>query len=98
MFNRLDTTDDRRIGVHEFHKGVGFIALWGVAIPDEQVPAEFASIDKNGGGYILFDEFAEWAIDKALDLEDDDDFDGSGAEGLDAVGYVEQHRRKGAGA
>jgi len=88
MFNRLDTTDDRRIDVGEFRKGLGFIALWGVALPDEQVDAEFAKIDANGGGFILFDEFAKWAISRALDLEDDDDFEDQETEALEAVGYV----------
>ncbi len=36
---------------------------------------EFNEIDKNGGGYILFNEFCDWAIKKSLDLDDDDDFD-----------------------
>ena len=35
--------------------------------------AEFAKIDKNGGGQILFDEFVDWAASKNLDIEDDDD-------------------------
>lgn len=35
---------------------------------------EFKSIDKNGGGQVLFDEFCEWSIKKNLDLDDDDDF------------------------
>ncbi len=30
-------------------------------------------IDHNGGGVVLFDEFCQWAIQKNLDLEDDDD-------------------------
>lgn len=30
-------------------------------------------IDLNAGGVILFDEFCQWAIQKNLDLEDDDD-------------------------
>merc|ERR1712146_242386 len=30
--------------------------------------AEFKAIDKNGGGIILFDEFADWALRKQLDL------------------------------
>lgn len=34
----------------------------------------FKEVDKNEGGFILFDEFADWAIQKNLDLEDDDDF------------------------
>ena len=37
--------------------------------------AEFHKIDTNKGGMILFDEFCDWAINKGLDLEDDDDFD-----------------------
>ena len=35
--------------------------------------AEFESIDKNGGGQILFAEFVDWALSKNLDLEDDED-------------------------
>ena len=35
---------------------------------------EFKTIDTNGGGQILFDEFCEWSIKKKLDLDDDDDF------------------------
>ena len=46
----------------------------GYVAPD-QVEAEFKLIDTNGGGIVLFDEFADWAIKKELDLEDDDDFD-----------------------
>ena len=34
---------------------------------------EFESIDKNGGGQILFAEFVDWALSKNLDLEDDED-------------------------
>jgi hypothetical protein len=37
--------------------------------------AEFKKIDGNGGGKILFDEFCQYAIQKCLDLEDDDDFE-----------------------
>ena len=37
----------------------------------------FKDIDKNKGGQILFDEFCEWSIKKKLDLEDDDEEDGT---------------------
>ena len=94
MFNRLDTTDDRRIEVTEFRKGLETVAKWGVKIADDQVEAEFASIDTNGGGFILFDEFSKWAISKALDLEEDDDFDGKEVEGLEAIGYVEEKQKR----
>ena len=91
MFNRLDTTDDRRIDVTEFKKGLEFVAKWGVKIAEDQVDTEFGKIDTNGGGFILFDEFSTWAISKALDLEEDDD---AGApsmaelQGLETTGYV----------
>jgi len=88
MFNRLDTSDDRRIELAEFKKGLEFLEGWGVKIAAEDVEAQFASIDTNGGGQVLFDEFAPWAIQKSLDLEEDDDFDGKAVEGLDAAGYM----------
>lgn len=50
------------------------IELWVGPINPEE---EFAKIDTNGGGIILFDEFCDWSIKKKLDLEDDDDFDDS---------------------
>ena len=39
--------------------------------PIEDLEAEFAKIDKNGGGQILFGEFVDWALEKDLDIEDD---------------------------
>ena len=49
------------------------LETWGIDIED--VDAEFAAIDTNGGGIVLFDEFCDWAIKKQLDLEDDDDWE-----------------------
>ena len=43
--------------------------------PIEDMDAEFAKIDKNGGGQILFSEFVDWALEKNLDIEDDIDED-----------------------
>ena len=37
--------------------------------------AVFHQIDKNKGGIILFDEFCEWAIQRNLDLDDDDNLE-----------------------
>ena len=39
--------------------------------PIDNLEEEFDSIDKNGGGQILFSEFVEWALAKDLDIEDD---------------------------
>jgi len=40
---------------------------WGVSVDDPE--AAFREIDQDGGGMVLFDEFADWALRKALDLE-----------------------------
>ena len=50
------------------------ITKWVGPIEDPQ--AEFNKIDKNGGGQVLFGEFCDWAINKSLDLESDDNYDG----------------------
>ena len=75
MFSEIDVDGDRRVQMAEFQKAVPIIESWGTKIPD--VAAEFRSIDKDGAGMILFGEFAEWALNKNLDLPDDDDFDDS---------------------
>ena len=71
MFDEIDSSDDRRVSIAEFKKAVPKLESWGVKIPDAE--ASFKEIDTNGGGIILFDEFSHWALEKGLDLEDDDD-------------------------
>jgi Ca2+-binding EF-hand superfamily protein len=72
MFDTLDTSNDKKIDLNEFKTALPILESWGVKITDPA--ATFSSIDTNGGGSILFDEFCHWAIKKNLDLEDDDDF------------------------
>jgi Ca2+-binding EF-hand superfamily protein len=71
MFDQIDTGDDRRVNYEEFQSSLATFEEWGFKVDDPE--AEFKAIDKNGGGQLLFDEFAEWALKKQLDLEDDDD-------------------------
>ena len=70
-FCRTDTDGDHRISLIEFKKAKSMIEVWVGPISD--IEEEFKKIDTNGGGTILFDEFCAWAIQKNLDLEDDDD-------------------------
>ena len=70
-FSRMDRSGDRKISLAEFKKAKGVMEVWVGKIGD--LEGEFKKIDKNGGGSILFDEFCTWAIQKNLDLEDDDD-------------------------
>ena len=74
-FSRLDSNMDRRLDYGEFVAGLPRLATWGIQLSEADAEAEFAKIDDNGGGYILFDEFIVWAIEKKFDLDDDDDFD-----------------------
>jgi Ca2+-binding EF-hand superfamily protein len=71
MFEGVDSGSDRRVNLEEFKAAIPKIEAWGFKVEDPE--AEFAIIDANGGGQLLFDEFADWAIKKGLDLEDDDD-------------------------
>eukprot|EP00667_Euglena_gracilis_P029078 EG_transcript_37994 len=64
MFDRLDSSHDHRISLQEFTKGVELLRRWGVTVADPAT--EFRRVDRNGGGFILFDEFCEWAIPKGL--------------------------------
>ena len=73
LIHRIDTGDDNRISKEEFTNPSvkSVVELWVGPISD--MAAEFDTIDKNGGGQILFDEFVDWATSKNLDIEDDDD-------------------------
>lgn len=75
MFDRIDTGQDRRIDWPEFQRAhkEGMLRKWGFS--NEDPKKIFDDIDKNRGGQILFDEFADYAIKHKLDLEDDDDAD-----------------------
>eukprot|EP00116_Pleurobrachia_bachei_P012924 sb/3473186/ len=70
-FERIDEGGDRRVNLEEFVASKDKIEAW--VGPVEDMEAEFAKIDANGGGQILFDEFCDWAIGKALDLDDDEE-------------------------
>merc|ERR1711936_1016280 len=70
-FDMLDTGNDRRVDKEEFKSAKMRSTLEKWVGPVEDLDAEFAKIDKNGGGQILFAEFVDWAIEKDLDIEDD---------------------------
>ena len=68
-FRRIDASDDRRIEIKEWRKGVAMLSKWGVRLEPQEVDDEFRRIDVNKGGVILFDEFCDWAIDKKLKID-----------------------------
>eukprot|EP00343_Euplotes_focardii_P008302 CAMPEP_0205822480 /NCGR_PEP_ID=MMETSP0206-20130828/12672_1 /ASSEMBLY_ACC=CAM_ASM_000279 /TAXON_ID=36767 /ORGANISM="Euplotes focardii, Strain TN1" /LENGTH=73 /DNA_ID=CAMNT_0053118781 /DNA_START=60 /DNA_END=281 /DNA_ORIENTATION=+ len=67
MFEDIDTSGDRRISKKEFARAAGLVESWGVTVDDPD--ATFHSIDTNGGGKILFDEFSHWALHEHLKLD-----------------------------
>ena len=74
MFDEVDTSNDRRIDLDEFTKGVPLFATWGVIVVDPA--AEFAELDTDGGGRVLFDEFSGWALKRGLDMDTSDTVSG----------------------
>jgi Ca2+-binding EF-hand superfamily protein len=70
MFDQVETGNDHRINLEEFKEAIPKLAEWGVKVDDAET--EFKVVDANGGGLILFDEFADWALKKMLVLEDED--------------------------
>ena len=55
---QIDLDGDRRLTLPEFEKGC---ASLGMEMSAKQAAAEFALVDGDGGGLILFDEFCRWA-------------------------------------
>lgn len=75
MFLTIDTTDDQRIGLDEFRRAAPAFRDWGLGEAGTRggyivrnAKAEFAKIDTNHQGHVLFDEFAKWALDVNLRL------------------------------
>ena len=53
-FDHIDTDDDRRVTFEEFVKGADSLRI---RKSQEELRRVFDSMDNNGGGYVLFDEF-----------------------------------------
>jgi len=68
MFQILDVNSDRRVSLDEFTMAATSLADWGLNVDPNALPGIFQQIDINGGGQILFVEFADWAIAQKLDL------------------------------
>ena len=94
MFDALDENKDKRIEESEFAAAVGLVGKWGLKVDDAS--KTFKEIDADGGGMILFDEFAHWAIKQKLDLDDDDDAEDAGeGSGLTGKSFKSSYKVKG---
>ena len=64
LFRLIDADGDSRVDLREFSNALPLLEPWGVNVAD---PASaFAAIDANGGGFILFDEFAHWGLGASM--------------------------------
>lgn len=62
VFDKIDSDDDKRIDLAELKAGFALLKLEG----KHKVEEVFKSIDTNGGGIILFDEFCCWFAQRGL--------------------------------
>merc|ERR1719203_408074 len=65
-FDAIDTSDDRRVDFEEFIKSTN--GVLGLGLDDDELKAAFEEVDADGGGQILFKEFAEWGLKKKLSI------------------------------
>ena len=65
-FSAVDTSKDRRISWDEYLKAASRLEP---NKAEEQHRATFQQMDKNGGGYVLFDEFCEFVAKKKTELQ-----------------------------
>jgi len=72
MFQILDVNSDRKVSHEEFIMAATSLADWGLNVDPAALPGVFQQIDINGGGEILFVEFADWAIAQKLDLNEEE--------------------------
>merc|ERR1711924_577168 len=78
MYRMVDKSGDRRVSKDEFCAAGPMLASWGLvaedgaALDEAQLAEVFAKADADGGGMILFTEFADWAISNKLDLGEED--------------------------
>ena len=66
-FAEIDADGDRRLTASEFHEGC---AIVGMSVDRATAEAEFAKMDENGGGYVLFDEFCVWCAQHGIEEDE----------------------------
>eukprot|EP01065_Artemidia_motanka_P040122 TRINITY_DN4974_c1_g3_i5.p1 TRINITY_DN4974_c1_g3~~TRINITY_DN4974_c1_g3_i5.p1 ORF type:complete len:546 (+),score=178.43 TRINITY_DN4974_c1_g3_i5:53-1690(+) len=64
QFSAVDTSRDRRVTLQEMRDASGT-----VGIPKADIESAFRAMDRNRGGFVLFDEFAMWMAKHKVDKE-----------------------------
>jgi len=69
FFDRIDASGDRRVGPREFQAALPLLQRWGMkqaATWEANPQAAFREMDRNNGGKVLFDEFADFCLRHGL--------------------------------
>lgn len=66
IFDQADEGRDRRIDFKEFQF---MMNMCGIKLSPSKAQREFASVDTNGGGQVLFDEFCRYFVEKKCPAE-----------------------------
>jgi Ca2+-binding EF-hand superfamily protein len=76
LFCAIDTSHDRRVRLPEFQAAIPKLKQWGIKEASswqQDAHGAFSLMDKNDGGVVLFDEFADFVLRAGLrDLGGDD--------------------------
>lgn len=75
MFENLGGGKTMTLTLDQLKESKKILESYGVKIKNPD--AEFKAIDKDKSGKLSFDEFADYAIAKELEIEPEDDYDGS---------------------
>ncbi len=75
MFQKNDSSGEHKITLQEFKNAIPKMKEWGVEIKENEAEKEFNNIKVDNEDTISFEEFCDFAIQKSLDLDEDDDFD-----------------------
>ena len=65
-FDEIDVNHDHRLDLQEFKRGC---VVLGIRLDYGEGESEFAAMDENGGGFVLFDEFCTWCAYKHVGTE-----------------------------
>lgn len=82
IFSECDESGDRRVSEDEFSTAITKLVELGIVSPLESKDPHglFREVDADGGGMILFEEFANWVLSRNIArMEDDDGVDDEGS-------------------
>ena len=68
-FEEIDEDGDRRLTEREFAAAAEVI---GIKMSTAEAALEFAAMDTNNGGFVLFDEFCAWCAERHVEGDGED--------------------------